>query len=130
MGSMEALKQLDPDAIEVTMVAEILNLSEATLATWRSRGHGPHYYRVGRKVYYRAADVKQWLASQRVEVPGGNPRSQRKVASAVPDRRQRGHAQHRLGGHSLKPKRGVADRSGIAASATDGQADYNSKTIQ
>lgn len=31
----------------------------------RHMGDGPAYYKVGRKVYYRLADVEAWLAANR-----------------------------------------------------------------
>lgn len=39
------------------------------LAQWRHKGIGPAYYRLGRKIVYRAADLNAWVASRRVE-PG------------------------------------------------------------
>jgi len=32
-----------------------------TLANMRSQGKGPRYYKVGRKVFYRIADLEAWL---------------------------------------------------------------------
>lgn len=37
-------------------------VSAATLATWRSRGNGPPYVKVGGKVLYRVTDVESWEA--------------------------------------------------------------------
>ena len=35
-------------------------VSAATIATWRSRGNGPPYVKVGGKVLYRVSDVEGW----------------------------------------------------------------------
>lgn len=42
-------------------VAEMLRISRRTLETWRLRGRGPAYIRVGRRVGYRPEAVEQWL---------------------------------------------------------------------
>lgn len=35
-------------------------VTSATLATWRSRGHGPKFVKVGGRVLYRLSDVVAW----------------------------------------------------------------------
>ena len=37
------------------------------LAQWRHKGIGPAYYRLGRKIVYRGADLNAWAESNRVE---------------------------------------------------------------
>ena len=37
------------------------------LAQWRHHGQGPAFYRIGRKVLYRGADINAWLEARRVE---------------------------------------------------------------
>jgi hypothetical protein len=37
-------------------------VTSATLATWRSRGNGPKFVKVGGRVLYRLADVAAWEA--------------------------------------------------------------------
>lgn len=39
------------------------------LAQWRHRGIGPAYYKLGRKIVYRGADLNAWTEQNRVE-PG------------------------------------------------------------
>jgi hypothetical protein len=39
------------------------------LAQWRHKGLGPAYYRLGRKIVYRGADLNAWAEAHRVE-PG------------------------------------------------------------
>ena len=37
------------------------------LAQWRHRRIGPAYYKLGRKIIYRGADLNAWAEAQRVE---------------------------------------------------------------
>ena len=37
------------------------------LAQWRHKGTGPAYYRLGRKIVYRGADLNAWAEANRVE---------------------------------------------------------------
>lgn len=38
-------------------------IAESTLATWRARGTGPAWFRLGeRRVVYRRSAVEQWLS--------------------------------------------------------------------
>ena len=37
------------------------------LAQWRHKGVGPPFYRLGRKIIYRGADLNEWAEAQRVE---------------------------------------------------------------
>ncbi|MGH0035322.1 MAG: helix-turn-helix transcriptional regulator [Myxococcota bacterium] len=47
--------------------AAYVGVSPRTLERWRAAGAGPPYYRLGpRTVYYRAADLRRWLASRRI----------------------------------------------------------------
>ena len=49
-------------AMTTTEAAKYLELSEATLKRWRSKGTGPKYFRLGqRKVRYRQEDLDGWL---------------------------------------------------------------------
>lgn len=40
-------------------------VAAATLASWRSRNHGPPYVKVGGRVLYKAADVAAWEEKNR-----------------------------------------------------------------
>ena len=42
-------------------VAENYHQSLATLATWRCRGGGPRFVKLGRRVLYRLADLEAWV---------------------------------------------------------------------
>jgi len=37
------------------------------LAQWRHKGMGPAFYRLGRKIIYRGADLNAWAEANRVE---------------------------------------------------------------
>ena len=39
----------------------------AKLAQWRHRGIGPAFYRLGRKIIYRGADLNAWAEARRVD---------------------------------------------------------------
>ena len=41
------------------------------LAQWRHKGIGPAYYRLGRKIVYRGADLNAWAEANRVETNAG-----------------------------------------------------------
>ena len=45
--------------------AEVLRLGMATLHRWRKSGKGPPFVEMGRKVYYRPADLDRWVEDQR-----------------------------------------------------------------
>lgn len=36
------------------------------LAQWRHKGMGPAYYRLGRKIVYRGADLNAWAEANRI----------------------------------------------------------------
>ena len=46
-------------------VATRLGIPVATLYTWRHRGEGPSWFRVGRHLRTTEADLAAWLALQR-----------------------------------------------------------------
>jgi predicted DNA-binding transcriptional regulator AlpA len=46
--------------------AALIGVKPTTLATWRHERKGPHYRKIGRSVYYRAADIDAWLDEQAV----------------------------------------------------------------
>jgi hypothetical protein len=52
---------------EETLATE-LRKTRKTLRTWRALGQGPAVTMIGKDVYYRRADIRAWLLSQRREV--------------------------------------------------------------
>ncbi len=55
-------------------VAAELGLSERTLESWRWKGQGPPFLRIGpRRVVYTREDLRDWLVRQRRD-PAAPPR--------------------------------------------------------
>jgi hypothetical protein len=48
-------------------LAERTPISRVGWQTWRARGEGPPYHKVGRRCLYKWAEVEAWLESKRVE---------------------------------------------------------------
>jgi len=44
-----------------TEVAEMLNVSEATLRRWAAEGEGPPFYSWAKEPFYLRSEVSQWL---------------------------------------------------------------------
>lgn len=65
--SLEDILESNPgwldEAIDTPAVAEITGLSIRTLNTWRCRGGGPRFLKLGRAVRYRRRAVLEWLAT-------------------------------------------------------------------
>lgn len=41
-----------------------IGIAPATLVTWRSRGEGPPFLKLGGRVAYRRSDLDAWLSAQ------------------------------------------------------------------
>ena len=41
------------------------------LAQWRHKGMGPAFYKLGRKIIYRASDLNAWANAHRVDPNNG-----------------------------------------------------------
>ena len=52
------------DLLDEARLATKLNVSRSTLQSWRYRGCGPRFIKVGRLIRYRAADVDAYLRTQ------------------------------------------------------------------
>ena len=52
----------DDRLLTTPQVAEWLHVSRSWLEAGRSRGYGPPFVRIGRRVRYRVGCVKTWLA--------------------------------------------------------------------
>jgi predicted site-specific integrase-resolvase len=53
--------------LTTSIVAAELAVHWRTLKRWLVSGYGPPYVRVGRRIYYRRADVTHWLENQTAE---------------------------------------------------------------
>ncbi|MEM7482793.1 MAG: helix-turn-helix domain-containing protein [Acidobacteriota bacterium] len=51
----------DPGALPALLAAEYLGLAPATLETMRSRGGGPPFVKLGRRVVYHREDLDAWM---------------------------------------------------------------------
>jgi len=49
-------------------VAELFGVSAKWLANLSSQGRGPRYFKLGRKVLYRAEDVQAWIQKNATQV--------------------------------------------------------------
>jgi hypothetical protein len=54
----------DNDLLTIDEAAAILRTPVATLRDWRHRGIGPHSFKIGRRVFYRAGDLYAWIDAQ------------------------------------------------------------------
>ena len=57
--------------------AELLGLSEQTLANWRWRGCGPPFQKLNGAVRYDPQAVREWAANQTQTHTAGKPRPDR-----------------------------------------------------
>lgn len=57
---------IEPELLTDDDVSAITQVKTGTLAAWRSRRQGPPFFRMGRCVRYRRADIEAWLATKRV----------------------------------------------------------------
>jgi hypothetical protein len=56
---------INPDELlSPETVAAELHLKRETLTSWRANGRGPSFLKVGRAVFYRRADLAEWLGMQ------------------------------------------------------------------
>jgi predicted DNA-binding transcriptional regulator AlpA len=46
-------------------VSTLLGKSEKTLSTWRQRGYGPPFIRVGKSAMYLESDLMEWFRSNK-----------------------------------------------------------------
>jgi len=47
--------------------AAYLGCSESVLRLWRSQGQGPRYFRAGKLIRYRRADLDAWIEARLCE---------------------------------------------------------------
>ena len=50
--------------IAAAQVPEYIGLKKQTLARWRHEGFGPKWVRLGRRVFYRSSDLREWIDAQ------------------------------------------------------------------
>jgi len=61
-----SLRPLPEDAalIRSKDVPSYIGVAAQTLARWRHEGSGPMFVKLGRLVFYRAADLRTWITAQ------------------------------------------------------------------
>jgi len=59
--------RLDDVLLTPSAVAQRLSLHEGTLNNWRSRGYGPRFVRLGRRVRYPEREVVRWISETVVQ---------------------------------------------------------------
>lgn len=52
--------------------ARAVGVVAATVALWRTKGYGPPFYRFRRNIFYRTADVVQWMIENTVDPATGD----------------------------------------------------------
>ena len=72
-------RTVSDDLLTIAEVAAIVSAPIATLRYWRHLGTGPRSFRLGRRVVYRAGDLRAWIALQ-----ASNPRSRADDGSSWP----------------------------------------------
>ena len=55
---------MTPILLNTAEAAEVLRVAAIALHRWRNAGKGPPYIEMGRKVYYRRADLEHWIEEQ------------------------------------------------------------------
>ncbi|NEK86114.1 helix-turn-helix domain-containing protein [Blastococcus saxobsidens] len=58
----------EPELLTIAEAAELLRAPVATLRYWRHLGTGPRSFRLGRRVLYRADDLRSWIDVQHAQV--------------------------------------------------------------
>lgn len=62
-----ATRHVDPDELlDERQVSRLWGIPTKTLQTWRYRGEGPAYVKVGSSVRYVRRDISTWLESRTV----------------------------------------------------------------
>ena len=64
---LESTEQRGELMLSTKQAAALLEVPERFLNAWRVRGTGPTYFKVGRQIRYRHADLKSWLQAQEVD---------------------------------------------------------------
>lgn len=66
MGAAGVADGTGPSSMDSRQAGQYLGCSAASLRLWRATGKGPRYFRVGRLVRYRRADLDAWTQEHSV----------------------------------------------------------------
>ena len=83
-------------------LAENFDLSEDTLADWRSQRKGPPYLKVGKNIWYLKEHIDTWAESQLIGEDNGITSKMRNVALQVQVQRKGIRGNDRFGRHRRK----------------------------
>jgi len=61
------------DLLSTEDYAKLTRRKPQSIRRERTRGGGPRYLRLGRRVFYRAADIEEWLESKLVSSTSQDP---------------------------------------------------------
>jgi DNA-binding transcriptional MerR regulator len=61
----------EPELLTISEAAELVRAPVATLRYWRHLGTGPRSFRLGRRVLYRAEDLRTWIDAQHDQAASG-----------------------------------------------------------
>lgn len=53
--------RLEFDIVSAAELAMMLNRTEQTLADWRKTAQGPVFTKLGNSIFYRRADIHEWI---------------------------------------------------------------------
>lgn len=59
----QRIKEAPPRTLDTRESADYLRLQPSTLETWRSRGGGPKFSKLGSRVVYRIEDLEAFLTA-------------------------------------------------------------------
>jgi predicted DNA-binding transcriptional regulator AlpA len=60
--------------LKTTELAEQFGIPQGTLRWWRHKGEGPRSFKLGRTVFYDAADVAAWVEAEKTKTARGGVR--------------------------------------------------------
>lgn len=63
----------DDFMIDQKAMSKVLGISTKTAETWRVRGFGPRFIKVGSLVRYRKSDIHEWVNSRAVKSTSQRP---------------------------------------------------------
>jgi predicted DNA-binding transcriptional regulator AlpA len=63
-ANLSALPEEENVLIPAAQAPKYIGLKKQTLARRRHEGVPPRFIRLGRRVYYRASDLREWIQSQ------------------------------------------------------------------
>ena len=58
------LPENDDTLIRASDVPGYVGIAKQTMSRWRHQGEPPRFVRLGRRVFYRAGDLRSWVRSQ------------------------------------------------------------------